>query len=550
MAETWRGRLLGEAGVRRPVLIKKVLPEHAHDERFVQMFISEARISASLSHGNIAQVLDFGQVDGAYFLAMELVEGQPLHRIHQRMRKRGLEAFPIPQALFICMEVCRGLHYAHTLTDARGAPLDIVHRDISPDNVLVGYEGQVKLIDFGIAKARALRTFNTEPGVVRGKYLYFSPEQARGEPVDARTDVWAMGVLLYELLCGRLPFQGSDYVVMRQLQEGGFPLPRELRPELSLELENVICSALTLDKEARCASAGVLADALSRALYTATPRFSPRSVEWLVQSLFEEEVRKQGPKVDIPPAFLEELSGGRLAPAINTARQPPMVSAPVSARVDAETAPVGRSRETRRWPWLAAIAGLVGAGVAFSVIPSEPEAVVAPMPSTMVPTRTEASATVEQGGKAGGPVKSGPRTVAEAAAPPSPPERSPLDREFEALVEEGRRVMTGSRYKSAEASFRKALALKPGATEVKELLGIALVNGFESEGAFREAAKLLQEAVRENPESARAWLSLGMALQSIGKNAEAATAYRKYLLLQPDGASAKEVRSILGAIGK
>ncbi|NRD68449.1 serine/threonine protein kinase, partial [Corallococcus exiguus] len=151
MAETWRAQLVGDAGVTKPVLIKKVLPEYANDEAFISMFISEARISATLSHGNVAQVFDFGRVDGEYFLAMEFVDGQPLHRILKRALKSDLGALPVPVAVFIAMEMCRGLHYAHTRTNSSGQPLGIVHRDISPDNVLLGYEGQVKIVDFGIA---------------------------------------------------------------------------------------------------------------------------------------------------------------------------------------------------------------------------------------------------------------------------------------------------------------------------------------------------------------------------------------------------------------
>ncbi|RYZ12328.1 MAG: serine/threonine protein kinase, partial [Myxococcaceae bacterium] len=144
MAETWRAQLVGDAGVTKPVLIKKVLPEYANDEAFISMFISEARISATLSHGNVAQVFDFGRVDGEYFLAMEFVDGQPLHRVLKRAIKSGMAALPVPVAVFIAMEMCRGLHYAHSRTDGSGKPLGIVHRDISPDNVLLGYEGQVK----------------------------------------------------------------------------------------------------------------------------------------------------------------------------------------------------------------------------------------------------------------------------------------------------------------------------------------------------------------------------------------------------------------------
>ncbi|MFY2560587.1 protein kinase domain-containing protein [Corallococcus terminator] len=308
MAEAWRARLMGEAGVTKPVLIKKVLPEYAQDERFIQMFISEARISASLSHGNIAQVFDFGRTEGEHFLAMELVDGPPLHRIIKRALQHGLSAVPVAQAVFIAMEICRGLHYAHTRKDSRGVPLGIVHRDISPENVLVSYEGQVKVVDFGIAKARELRGFSTEPGVVKGKYLFFSPEQARGEDVDARTDVWAAGVVLYQMLCGRLPLQGPQYVVMHQLQEGRFPSPRTLRPELPVELDDIVQKALAVKKEERFESAHAFAEALSGFLYATTPRFSPMSVAWLVQTLFTMELREEGREPQVPTPFREELA--------------------------------------------------------------------------------------------------------------------------------------------------------------------------------------------------------------------------------------------------
>jgi serine/threonine protein kinase len=287
MAETWRARLMGEAGVTKPVLIKKVLPEYANDDAFTAMFISEARISATLSHGNVAQVYDFGRVDEEYFRAMEFVDGQPLDRILKRALQENLPGIPVPLATFIGLEMCRGLHYAHTRKDDRGKLLGIVHRDISPDNVLISYEGQVKIVDFGIAKARELRGFNTEPGIVRGKYLYFSPEQARGEQVDARTDVWATGIVLYQMLCGQLPVQGgSQYTTQRRLMVGEFPPPRELNPELPRELDDIIMSALAVEHEQRLASCQALGDALAGFLYSTAPRFSTEALGHFTQELF------------------------------------------------------------------------------------------------------------------------------------------------------------------------------------------------------------------------------------------------------------------------
>ncbi|WP_253903439.1 serine/threonine protein kinase [Corallococcus exiguus] len=311
MAETWRAQLVGDAGVTKPVLIKKVLPEYANDEAFISMFISEARISATLSHGNVAQVFDFGRVDGEYFLAMEFVDGQPLHRVLKRALKSDLGALPVPVAVFIAMEMCRGLHYAHTRMDSSGRPLGIVHRDISPDNVLLGYEGQVKIVDFGIAKAQLIRGFKTAPGVVKGKYLFFSPEQARGEDVDARTDVWATGVVLYELLCGKLPVEGPPHVVMMRVARGEVPAPSVLRPDLPQELNDIVMKALTPDREQRFESSHAFGDALAGFLYSNFPRFSAMTIAHLLRVLFRGDLAQEGREMSVPGSFLEELKSWR-----------------------------------------------------------------------------------------------------------------------------------------------------------------------------------------------------------------------------------------------
>ncbi|NPD29797.1 serine/threonine protein kinase, partial [Corallococcus exiguus] len=311
MAETWRAQLVGDAGVTKPVLIKKVLPEYANDEAFIAMFISEARISATLSHGNVAQVFDFGRVDGEYFLAMEFVDGQPLHRVLKRAAKSGMGALPVPIAVFIAMEMCRGLHYAHTRTNSSGQPLGIVHRDISPDNVLVSYEGQVKIVDFGIAKAQLLRGFKTAPGVVKGKYLFFSPEQARGEDVDARTDVWATGVVLYELLCGRMPVEGPPPAVMLRIGRGEFAAPKVLRPDLPDALNELLLRALAPTREMRFESSLEFGDALAEFLYSNFPRFNAMTIAHLLRSLFKGDLKQEGRTLPVPRTFLEEMSTWR-----------------------------------------------------------------------------------------------------------------------------------------------------------------------------------------------------------------------------------------------
>ncbi len=344
MAETYRARLLGEAGVTKPVLIKKVLPEYANDQAFVAMFISEARISATLSHGNIAQVYDFGRVDGDYFLAMEYVDGQPLHRIIKRARKAGMSTIPIPLAAFIALEMCRGLHYAHSRADDKGRSLGLVHRDISPDNVLISYEGQVKIVDFGIAKARELRGFSTEPGIVKGKYLFFSPEQAAGEEVDARTDVWATGIVLYEMLCGKLPVEDAPDVAMPRLMEGKFPRPRELNPSIPEELDAIVMEALAVEKAERYESCHAFGDAMAGFLAATAPRFSAMSLSHFVQELFREDIANTGRAVQVPAPFQEQFAQWR--------GQSPTLRPQGKTDAKADTKPersVQASRETRHY---------------------------------------------------------------------------------------------------------------------------------------------------------------------------------------------------------
>ncbi|WP_164010283.1 serine/threonine-protein kinase [Pyxidicoccus trucidator] len=308
MAEIYRARMTAAAGVTKPVVIKKILPGYAGNTAFVSMFVNEARIAAGLSHGNIAQVFDFGEVDGQYFIAMEFVDGHPLSRVLRRAREKGLYTLPQPLALLIAVEVLEGLAYAHTRLDDRGRPLHIVHRDVSPQNVLLGYEGQVKLVDFGIAKARLAGRAEAEEGEVMGKYAYFAPEQARGRELDARTDVFAAGVILYEMLCGRLPFEGKLADVLRKVALGDFPRPRDLNPDLPPALERILLTALAVEREQRYPTAEAFAEALNRHLRTAAPDVSPRARAHFMGYLFEAELVEDGRPVLLPREFLAQLT--------------------------------------------------------------------------------------------------------------------------------------------------------------------------------------------------------------------------------------------------
>ncbi|MEN9797033.1 MAG: serine/threonine protein kinase [Pseudomonadota bacterium] len=412
MAEIYRARYTAAAGVTKEMVIKKILPAFADNRRFVQMFIDEARISVGLSHGNIAQVFDFGEIDGEYFLAMEFVDGQPLSRALKRLRERGIAFLPSTFAAYIALQVCRGLHYAHTRLDSEGKPLNIIHRDVSPQNVLLAYEGQVKLVDFGIAKARMAGRDETQTGAVKGKYLYFAPEQARGRDLDARADVYAVGVLLYEMACGRLPFEGKMIEVLGKIVKGDFKRPRELNPALTPAFERLILTAMATDRGERYPTAQALAEALSGYLYANAPTFGPEQVVRLLGWIYQEELRADGRAPKLPREFLEQVASwqthpeaasrpapagvtraavsgelsdpttdGNPAPVGHSRRPPPPVpvetgddvpttgegvdAAPKQAAAPRPTRPMVRAAGTpRRWPWIALPLGAAGLAAA------------------------------------------------------------------------------------------------------------------------------------------------------------------------------------------
>jgi serine/threonine protein kinase len=260
MAELYLARARGAQGFEKLVALKLVLPHLADDPKFLGMFLDEARLAGRLDHPNIAQVLDLGTAGGEHFMAMEFVHGVDVRSI--LANAEGHVAIPLDAALTIVVEACRGLHYAHELTDETGQPLWIVHRDVSPSNLLVRYDGVVKLVDFGIAKA-ADRYHETATGMLKGKSGYMSPEQCRGLQIDRRTDVFGLGILLYELTTAQRLFYGdNEFAILNRIVDGEFERPSEVVPGYPVELENIVLQALDPRVDNRFATAQELQDAL------------------------------------------------------------------------------------------------------------------------------------------------------------------------------------------------------------------------------------------------------------------------------------------------
>lgn len=254
MAEVFVAESAGIEGFKKRVAIKRVLPHLSEKTRFIAMFLDEARLSAQLSHSNVAQVFDIGVGDNAYFIVMEYVEGADLKGVIEAQKKQG-RPFPLPHAVFIAAEICQGLSYAHELKSADGAPLQIVHRDMSPPNVLITKNGEVKIVDFGLAKATS-QLEKSEAGIIKGKFSYLSPEAAQGAEVDHRTDIFAVGIILWELLSGkRLFFGDSDYATVKQVQEAKYTPLSQLRSDVPEELDRILARALAREPDKRYQSA-------------------------------------------------------------------------------------------------------------------------------------------------------------------------------------------------------------------------------------------------------------------------------------------------------
>lgn len=291
MAEIFLARATGAEDFQKLVVCKRILPQFAADVAFRRMFLDEAKLSARLHHPHIVQVFDLGQQDEQYFFVLEYVPGRSLQEVLQRARDRSV-AIEIEVGLCVALGLCAGLHHAHEQRDEHGQPLGIVHRDVSPSNVLVARDGTVKIVDFGIAKAASSSTV-TRDAFVKGKVGYMAPEQCTSGNVDRRSDVFAIAVVLYELTTGTRLFTGdSDWAVMHQIADHDAPPPSQRRPDYPPALEAILLRALSRDPQDRHATALELQLDLENFAREARLSPSPVEVARLMTTLFAEELAR------------------------------------------------------------------------------------------------------------------------------------------------------------------------------------------------------------------------------------------------------------------
>jgi serine/threonine protein kinase len=301
MAEVFKAKAFGVEGFERLLAVKRILPNIAEDEEFITMFIDEAKIAVQLNHANICQIFDLGKVEDSYFIALEYVHGKDLRAIFDRCKQKpvdGATSMPIAQACFVTMKCCEGLDYAHNKKDQSAKELHLVHRDVSPQNILISYEGEVKLIDFGIAKA-AGKASKTQQGILKGKFGYMSPEQVRGLPLDRRSDIFSLGIVLYELLTGERLFIGeSDFSTLEKVRNVEILPPSTYNRRIPEELERICMKALAKDVEDRYQNAIDLHDDLQAFMYTAGEFYSRKDLAGWMKKVFVSEIESENAKLE------------------------------------------------------------------------------------------------------------------------------------------------------------------------------------------------------------------------------------------------------------
>jgi len=341
MGQVWVARLTGTRGFQKLVALKTILPSTEDVANLESMLFDEASLASQIHHPNVAETLDLGEQDGTLFLVMEWVYGEPLDRVVKAARAAG--GIPLPIAVDLIAQGCRGLHAAHGATDSRGEPLGIVHRDVSPQNLLVTYRGVVKLVDFGVAKATQQMSRPTTTGEVKGKFAYMAPEQVHGEKLDARADVFAMGIVLYWLTTGEHPFRADNAAAtLRNIMVARPALPSSIVPAYPPLLEAVTMKALARDKAERYGTAHEMMLALEAAVPRTSAERAETELQAFMEQIFAERLR------DRTMALEASLQAADAGLAIASARPRPHlpVSQSTMRAVSVENAPAIFASET------------------------------------------------------------------------------------------------------------------------------------------------------------------------------------------------------------
>lgn len=331
MAEVYRARLRDDVGSTQLFAIKVMRPQLAREPRFVDMFNREGQLAMMLQNQSIVRTFEVGRIEGRHYIAMEYIAGRDLTQCLRRCQETN-QRIPIPHAVFIAARIAEGLDFAHNVKGSDGRPLNIVNRDVSPSNVRLSYDGDVKMLDFGIAQA--LMKFTSEIGVLKGKFSYMSPEQIRGMPLDARTDVFSAGIILHEMLTTEKLFRGdTEFALMEKVRKADVQPPSRFNRRVNDKLDQIVLRALARDVSDRYQSAAELRDALDTLLEGY--RFDPKELRQLMQQLFRKEHAREQAEISLAlKSTPASESGGNMAQPMRMPTHPPdtlTASKPVTA---------------------------------------------------------------------------------------------------------------------------------------------------------------------------------------------------------------------------
>ncbi len=511
MAQLYRAKITGAEGFEKLIAIKRILPHLSGEKDLVTAFIDEAKLAALLNHQNIVQIYDFGLMENSYFIAMEHLIGKDLRHIFSKSKEKNTP-LGLEHALYIASQTCAGLDYAHKLTDFQGKPLNLIHRDISPQNILITYEGEVKIVDFGIAKA-ALQDTVTQNGLIKGKVAYMSPEQASGVKIDHRSDIFSTGILLYEMVTGKRMFTGDPLQVLERVRRGEFEPPEKAVSGLPPKLYGIIHKALSKEIDRRYQSCGEMLADVEECMFELSLRHAARGLAEYMKNLFQEEIKAENCKShELQTA---EASAGELQDEKGFSADLQFFEE-ILQKAKAMT-----QEETSRWTKPKVLYGALGGGVLLAIL------LIWAFLLKGTPMNAAEKGTVEVSYPE-------PAAISPMNKPAFSPKTEKADRKTDhsarvkGLVEEASRV-ADKNPKEARSILLKAVELDPRNASAQFHLGLTLTALKD----FSKAIEAYRKAVELDPQHSDAYFNLGFIYATQRDFSRAEEAYGQVVKLSP-----------------
>lgn len=507
----YRAKITGAEGFEKLIAIKRILPHLSGEKELVTAFIDEAKLAALLNHQNIVQIYDFGLMENSYFIAMEYLVGKDLRHILSKSKEKN-RPLGLELALYIASRICAGLDYAHKLTDFQGKPLNLIHRDISPQNILITYEGEVKIVDFGIAKA-ALQDTVTQNGLIKGKVAYMSPEQASGAKIDHRSDIFSLGILLYEMITEKRMFAGDSLQVLERVRTGEFEPAEKARSGLPPKLYEIFHKALAGEVVQRYQSCGeVLAD-VEECMFELSLRHTARGLAEYMKALFQEEIKAENWKSQELQAV--EVSAGELEGEKGFSKDLQFFEE-ILQKAKAMT-----QEETSRWTKPKVLYGALGGGALLAIV--------------FIWAFLFKGSLMNAADKGTAEVSDPKSTVLSAAGEITPSPKSPkpdpgtdLSVRAKGLVEKASRLSEKNPME-ARSLLLKAIELDPPNASAQFQLGLT----FSALKDSPKAIEAYRKAVALDPQQSDAYFNLGFIYASQRDFSKAEEAYGQVVRLSP-----------------